>query len=42
MAKKPEDVIRLAFKGNVPKGTLGREMNKKVYVNAGTDPKQQA
>ncbi len=42
MAKKPEKVIELAVKGMLPKGPLGREMYKKMYVYAGPDHKQQA
>ena len=40
MAKKPEDVIRLAVKGMLPKGPLGRDMITKLYVYAGPDHKQ--
>ena len=32
MAKKPEDVIRLAVKGMLPKGPLGRDMITKLYT----------
>ena len=41
-AKKPEKVIEMAVKGMLPKGPLGREMYKKLYVYAGPDHKQQA
>ena len=37
MAKKPEKVIELAVKGMLPKGPLGREMYKKLYVYAGNE-----
>ena len=37
MAKKPERVIELAVKGMLPKGPLGREMFKKLYVYAGPE-----
>ena len=37
MAKKPETVIELAVKGMLPKGPLGREMYKKLYVYAGPE-----
>jgi len=37
MAKKPEEVIRLAVKGMLPKGPLGRAMIKKLYVYAGPE-----
>ena len=42
MAKKPDKVIELAVKGMLPKGPLGREMYKKLYVYAGPDHKHQA
>jgi len=42
MAKKPERVIELAVKGMLPKGPLGREMYKKLFVYAGPDHKHQA
>lgn len=42
LAKKPEKVIEMAVKGMLPKGPLGREMYKKLYVYAGPDHKQQA
>ena len=42
MAKKPEDVIYLAVKGMLPKGSLGREMITKLHVYAGADHKHQA
>ena len=35
--KKPERVIELAVKGMLPKGSLGREMYKKLFVYAGPD-----
>ena len=37
MAKKPEDVIKLAVKGMLPKGPLGRQMIKKLHVYAGPE-----
>ena len=37
MAKKPEDVIKLAVKGMLPKGPLGRQMIKKFHVYAGPE-----
>lgn len=40
--KKPERVIELAVKGMLPKGPLGRQMIKKLYVYAGSEHKQQA
>lgn len=42
LAKKPERVIELAVKGMLPKGPLGREMYKKLYVYAGPDHKHEA
>ena len=33
--KKPEKVVELAVKGMLPKGPLGREMYKKLFVYAG-------
>ena len=42
LAKKPERVIELAVKGMLPKGPLGREMYKKLFVYAGPEHKQQA
>jgi len=35
--KKPEEVIRKAVKGMLPKGPLGREMAKKMKVFAGNE-----
>ena len=40
--KKPERVIELAGKGMLPKGPLGREMYKKLFVYAGPDHKHAA
>ena len=37
MAKKTEDVIKLAVKGMLPKGPLGRQMIKKLHVYAGAE-----
>jgi large subunit ribosomal protein L13 len=42
LAKQPEQVIEHAVKGMLPKGTLGRQMAKKLYVYAGPDHEQQA
>lgn len=36
-AKKPEEVIKLAVKGMLPKNVLGRSMFKKLKVYAGTE-----
>lgn len=35
MAKKPEDLIRKAVRGMLPKSRLGRKLNTKLYVYAG-------
>ena len=40
--KKPERVIELAVKGMLPKGPLGREMYKKLFVYAGPDHRHAA
>ena len=40
--KKPERAIELAVKGMLPKGPLGREMYKKLFVYAGPDHKHAA
>lgn len=37
LQKKPEDVLKLAIKGMLPKGPLGRSMNKKLFVYAGPE-----
>ena len=42
LAKKPEEVIELAVKGMLPKGPLGREMYKKLFVYAGPEHKHEA
>ena len=42
LAKKPEEVIELAVKGMLPKGPLGRQMYKKLFVYAGPDHKHAA
>ena len=42
LAKKPERVLELAVKGMLPKGPLGRQMYKKLFVYAGPDHKHQA
>jgi large subunit ribosomal protein L13 len=40
--KKPEDVIRFAVKGMLPKNTLGRAMFKKLKVYSGADHPHEA
>ena len=42
LAKHPERVIEYAVKGMLPKGPLGRQMYKKLFVYAGPDHEQQA
>lgn len=42
MNKKPEDVIKLAVKGMLPKNSLGRQMLKKLFVYTGNEHKHQA
>ncbi len=37
LAKKPEDVMKLAIKGMLPKGPLGRSMITKLHVYAGPE-----
>ena len=41
-ATKPEEVIRLAVKGMLPKGPIGRQMLKKLHIYAGPEHKQAA
>ena len=40
--KKPQDVIEHAVRGMLPKGPLGREMYKKLFVYAGPEHKHAA
>jgi large subunit ribosomal protein L13 len=42
IAKKPEEVVELAVKGMLPKGPLGRQMYKKLFVYAGPEHKHAA
>ena len=42
LAKKPERVVELAVKGMLPKGPLGRQMYKKLFVYAGPEHKHVA
>ena len=42
LAKKPEQVLELAIKGMLPKGPLGRQMYKKLFVYAGPEHKHAA
>lgn len=37
MEKKPEELVKKAVRGMLPKNTLGRDMLKKLKVYAGTD-----
>ena len=40
--KYPEEMIERAVRGMLPKGSLGRQMGKKLFVYAGPEHKQQA
>ena len=42
LAKHPERVVELGVKGMLPKGPLGRQMYKKLFVYAGPDHKHEA
>lgn len=42
LEKKPEELIRLAVKGMLPKNRLGRQMNKKLKVYAGAQHPHEA
>ena len=42
LATKPEEVLEEAVRGMLPKGPLGREMYKKLFVYAGPEHKHQA
>lgn len=42
LAKRPEEVVELAVKGMLPKGPLGRQMYRKLYVYAGPEHKHAA
>ena len=42
LAKKPEKGVKLAVKGMLPKGPLGRQMIKKLHVYTGPEHKHQA
>jgi large subunit ribosomal protein L13 len=40
--KRPEDLVRFAVRGMLPKTPLGRDMNKKLKVYAGSEHPHQA
>lgn len=42
LAKKPIEVVEMAVKGMLPKGPLGRQMYRKLFVYAGSDHKHEA
>ena len=42
LARKPEEILRHAIKGMLPKGPLGRDMAKKLKVYAGAEHKHEA
>jgi large subunit ribosomal protein L13 len=37
LEKRPEDLVRFAVKGMLPKNRLGRKLNKKLHVYAGSE-----
>ena len=37
MRNKPEEIIRMAVKGMLPKNRLGRQLNKKLHVYSGAE-----
>jgi large subunit ribosomal protein L13 len=37
LAKRPEEVVRIAVKGMLPKGPLGRQMARKLKIYAGPE-----
>jgi large subunit ribosomal protein L13 len=39
---KPEEILRWAIHGMLPKGRLGRQLNTNVYIYAGTSHKHEA
>ena len=40
--KRPEDLVKIAVKGMLPKNCLGRQLNKKLKVYAGVDHPHEA
>ena len=42
MDKKPEEVLKLAIKGMLPKNSLGRKMFKKLFVYSGNEHNHEA
>lgn len=42
LAKRPEEVVRIAVRGMLPKGPLGRDMLRKLKVYAGPEHKHEA
>ena len=42
MAEKPTKMVELAVKGMLPKGKLGNQMYKKLFVYADAEHKHQA
>jgi large subunit ribosomal protein L13 len=40
--RKPEEVLRLAIHGMLPKGRLGRKLNTNVHIYAGTEHQHEA
>ncbi|MDQ3569617.1 MAG: 50S ribosomal protein L13 [Actinomycetota bacterium] len=42
LATRPEEVVRMAVRGMLPKGSLGRQMLRKLKVYAGSDHPHEA
>jgi large subunit ribosomal protein L13 len=42
LAKRPEEVVRMAVRGMLPKGPLGRQMLRKLKVYAGPEHRHAA
>jgi large subunit ribosomal protein L13 len=42
LAKKPEQLVEMAVRGMLPKGKLGRSLNKKLYVYKGGEHRHAA
>jgi large subunit ribosomal protein L13 len=42
LARKPEEVLRIAVRGMLPKNSLGRKMLRKLKIYAGSEHPHQA
>jgi len=42
MKKRPEEILKLAIRGMLPKNRLGRRLNKNVYIYCGPEHPHQA